>query len=74
MSKLQTLNYDKWIRNSLIFLAPLMIMYLLNVQALVLKDGLQTADFALDDKMVGAMMLYLINVALDFFKKYTQAS
>lgn len=73
MNKFQTLNYAKWLDNSLIFIAPLAIMYLLNVQGLVSRDGFQVADFALDDKMVGAMTLYLINIALDFFKKYRSA-
>ena len=74
MNRFKILNWEKWVNNSLVFLAPLMIMYLLNVQALVTKDGFQTTDLALDDKMVGAMMLYLINIALDFFKKYRQAN
>lgn len=74
MNKLKTLNYKKWIDNSLTFLAPLVIMYLLNAQSLVTKDGFQASDFYLDDKMMGAMILYIINIALDFFKKYKQAN
>mgnify|MGYP003353343703 CR=1 FL=1 len=72
-TKLITLDYTKWVNNSLVFLAPLAILYLLNVQSLVAINGFQTSDFVLDDKMVGAFTLYVVNVLLDFFKKYKNA-
>lgn len=73
MTKFRTLRWRKWVNNSLIFLAPLGIMYLLNVQNNINSNGYQITDLYLDEKMVGAMMLYVINVALDFLKKYISA-
>ena len=61
---------DKWIDNSLVFLAPLAILYLMTIQGRIQEGGISLSDFYLDEKMVGAMSLYVINVLLDFFKKY----
>jgi len=61
---------NKWIDNSLVFLAPLAILYLMTIQGRIQEGGISLSDFYLDEKMFGAMLLYLINVLLDFFKKY----
>jgi len=61
---------NKWIDNSLVFLAPLAILYLMTIQGRIQEGGISLSDFYLDEKMVGAMSLYVINVLLDFFKKY----
>ena len=67
---LSTQKLNKWINNSITFLAPLAILYLITIQNRIQTDGVALEDFYLDEKMVGAMLLYLINVLLDFFKKY----
>lgn len=61
---------NKWIDNSLVFLAPLAILYLMTIQGRIQEGGISLSDFYLDEKMIGAMSLYVINVLLDFFKKY----
>ena len=61
---------NKWIDNSLVFLAPLFILYLVTIQDRITTDGISLSDFYIDQTMFGAMLLYLINVLLDFFRKY----
>jgi len=61
---------NKWIDNSLVFLAPLAILYLMTIQGRIQEGGISLSDFYLDEKMIGAMSLYVINVLLDYFKKY----
>jgi len=63
-------NLNKWKNNSLTFLAPLFILYLVTIQGRIQENGITLDDFYLDEKMIGAMSLYVINVLLDFFKKY----
>ena len=70
MKRLDEQKLNKWINNSLTFLAPLVILYLVTIQDRILKDGISISDFALDQTMIGACSLYIINVFLDFFKKY----
>ena len=67
---LSTQKLNKWANNSLTFLAPLAILYLITIQNRIQTDGVALEDFYLDEKMIGAMSLYVINVLLDFFKKY----
>lgn len=56
----------QWIHNSIVFLAPLAVIYFTKVSA-SLEDGFSLSDFIPDPSIVG---LYLANVALDFFRKY----
>ena len=58
----------KWVRNALIFLAPVGLVYL-GVVAGKLQDGVQLADFAVTPAIQGAIALYLVNTATDFFRK-----
>jgi len=63
-------KYNKWLNNSLTFLAPLFILYLITIQERIMSNGISINDFQIDETMAGAMSLYLINILLDFFKKY----
>lgn len=74
MKRLSEQNFNKWINNSLTFLAPLGIMYLVTIQERITTDGISFSDFAIDNTMAGAIALYLINVLLDFFKKYKDSN
>lgn len=71
--KLLSLDWNKWINNTLVFTAPVAILYLIFIQAEIRKDGIQWEDFKPSAEVAGAMVLYLTNVLLDFFKKYRQA-
>lgn len=58
----------KWGKNALIFLAPVIAIYLVFVQA-NLADGYNLSDFVPNPIVIGAMLLYAINSILDFFRK-----
>lgn len=69
-----TLNREeakRWISNTLVFLAPVLLIYFGSVAPL-LQDGLNVSDFAITPMVGGAMALYIINVAMDFLKKLSQ--
>jgi hypothetical protein len=63
-------DVSKWLKNTLIFIAPVALIYLGSV-SLQLEDGLQATDFAINSAVAGAMTLYVVNVLLDFFRKLT---
>lgn len=71
MNRLKILDWNKWGHNTLTFLSPLAILYLVSVIGSVQSDGFQMADFAPSEVVVGAMMLYVLNTALDFFRKFS---
>lgn len=58
----------KWLQNSLIFLAPIALIYLAFVSD-NLNDGLNAADFIPNNAILSMMVLYLVNVCVDFFRK-----
>lgn len=61
----------KWGKNTLIFLAPVLIIYLASIIPSIQEDGLQVADFAISASVSGAMVLYVINVVIDILRKLT---
>ena len=65
-------DWNKWRGNTMTFLAPLGVIYF-GFFIANLTDGFQLVDFVPDQITIGAMMLYLGNVALDFFRKYVPA-
>lgn len=66
--KLNSADLAKWSHNTLVFLAPLGLIYLGSVQP-NLADGFAWSDFALTPMVSGALALYIVNVILDLFKK-----
>lgn len=71
--KLLKLDYKKWTNNMLVFFAPLIVLYLLFVQANVQSDGFQVSDFTPTSEVIGGMILYTINVLMDFLRKFKAA-
>ena len=59
---------SRWLRNALIYLAPLGVLYLIFVQANI-GDGFQWSDFKPSDQVIGGGFLYLINTTLDYLRK-----
>lgn len=57
-------------RNALIFFAPLAVIYLSFVAAEIEKDGFTWEDYKPNQVVIGAIMLYIVNVLLDFFRKW----
>lgn len=56
-------------KNALVFLAPLVVLYLTFVIA-NMQDNFALSDFVPNNATVGAMVLYVLNVFLDFFRKF----
>ena len=59
----------KWGVNAKVFLAPLALIYLPFVTANIQLDGIQLSDFQPNQVVIGAMVLYVMNIILDWFKK-----
>ena len=70
MNRLKLLDWNKWLNNTLVFLSPLITIYLVSVVAGIEGDGFQTTDLMPSSVVVGAMALYVLNTLLDFFRKY----
>jgi len=68
--RLSKFDWVKWRKNTLVFVSPLAVLYLLSVIANINADGISLADFHINPALMGAMVLYVLNVALDFFKKF----
>lgn len=72
MTRLQNLDWCKWGKNTALFFAPVALIYLFFVQA-NLGDGFTVEDFVPSQTVIGSMVLYLINVIIDFIKKFVSA-
>jgi hypothetical protein len=74
MSEKYTLNkedFKKVLNNAVVFLAPLLLIYLGSVISNI-GDGFALTDFIPDNIVIGAMVLYLLNAMTDVLKKYSQ--
>lgn len=67
--RLSGTDIKKWGRNTLVFSAPVAIIYLTSIVGPVQENGLQWSDFTVTPMVSGAMVLYVINVLLDVFRK-----
>ncbi len=65
---LNTTDAKKWVKNTIVFLAPLFLMYFASITALI-QDGLALSDFKIQPLVAGAMVLYILNVVTDLLKK-----
>lgn len=65
-------DLDKWLINGLVFIAPVMVIYILFVIANINTEGIQWSDFVPNNFVIGSMTLYVLNIALDFFKKLSK--
>lgn len=66
--KLTRSKKQKWLKNTGIFLAPVVVIYLVFTQT-NLQDGFDWNDFAPTKEVVGAMCLYVVNVGMDYLRK-----
>lgn len=69
--QLGTVGLKKWVTNLLKFSAPLALIYLGYVYLQIQGNGFQVTDFVPDQAVIGALMLWILNAALDFFRKLT---
>lgn len=67
--RLNNTDIKKWWKNSLIFIAPVALIYLTSVATAIGDLGFQVSDFKITSVVAGAMVLYVINVLLDVFRK-----
>ena len=61
-------DLQRWGKNALLFISPVAVIYFAFVGN-NLQDGLNWNDFIPNATVQGAIILYLINTGLDFFRK-----
>lgn len=61
---------QNWVHNFILFLSPLAIMYLVSVIAAFQSNSVALSNFVPNELLRGGMILYVLNAALDFFRKY----
>jgi hypothetical protein len=66
---LTNLNTTKWIKNTLLFLRPVILIYLGYVSTNLGIDGFEPLDLLPNAFVLGGMVLYLVNVLTDFLQK-----
>lgn len=72
--KLNKADIQRWLKNLLVFLAPLAIMYLLQLSG-SLQNGVLTWESLIPTTTtLGAIQLYVVNGLLDLLRKFTDAS
>lgn len=69
---LNSIDFKKWLKNTLIFLSPLGVIYIGFVINNVNNDGLSLSDFKINQIVAGAMVLYVLNVLFDLFTKFAK--
>ena len=70
--KLNLADAKRILNNALTFLAPLAILYLVSVINIIQESGVSLGAFKLTPAVIGAITLYVLNVALDFFRKLSK--
>lgn len=70
---LKTIDFSKWVSNTIDFLAPVGVIYLGFVATQIADAGFVLQDFVPSNFVLGAMVLYIINVVLDFLRKRAKA-
>lgn len=63
-------DLQKWFKNSVVFAAPLLVIYLTFVSGQIQIDGIEPSDFVPSNELLAMLVLYIINVLLDFFMKF----
>lgn len=71
---LNSTDIQNWAKNLLVFLAPVIILYLTSVLAVVQFPGhvVKLVDFIPNSVTVGGIVVYLLNGIIDLFKKLIQ--
>ena len=61
---------NKWIVNTLIFIRPVILIYLGYVSANIgIHNGFYLVDLIPNEFVAGGMVLYLVNIATDYLRK-----
>lgn len=67
--ELSKVDVRKWLWNLVIFLLPVLLVYLAFVQG-ALQDGFDGSDFVPTREVVGAMILFVVNALTDIVRKF----
>lgn len=70
---LNAADVQRWIANLIVFIAPVLLIYLLAVIATINSSGVSLASFAPNALTVGAMVLYILNAVVDIIRKFVSA-
>lgn len=63
-------DLESWGKTALLFIAPVAILYFTFVIEQINVDGFQPKDFIPNVLVQGAMIVYVLNEILAFFKKW----
>lgn len=66
-------DLERWGKNLLVFLAPLAVIYLLQVYSVLQSRALLLNDLVPSQVTQGALELYIVNALLDLFRKFTDS-
>lgn len=72
--KLTKTDQTKWIKNTVLFSAPVALIYLGFVQTGITTDGFQWSDFIPNEFVIGSMITYLISTTIDLIKKFISST
>ena len=65
-------DIKRWLNNTLIFISPVVLVYLASVTKSITEDGLSLSSFKISSIVAGAIVLYVINVLTDLFRKLSK--
>ena len=68
--QLRSEDWKRAFHNSLIFLLPLLAIYIAFVTNNIRTDGFAWSDFIPDLIVIGSLILYVLNVMMDLIKKF----
>ena len=65
-------DYQAWVKNALWFTAPVILIYLVSVSLLVTEPGhiMKLVDFVPSEATKTAIVVWILNRAIDFFRRY----
>lgn len=65
-----------WLKNLLIFVAPVLLIYVLAVTGIITGHNgvVALSDFVPNGVTVGAMVLYVLNAVIDILRKFSGTS
>lgn len=60
----------RFLKNTLVFIAPVGLIYLVFVGNNLQVDGVSLSDFVPNQLVLGSIVLYVVNVTTDFLRKF----
>jgi hypothetical protein len=65
-------DYQAWVKNALWFTAPVILIYLVSVLTLITQPEhtMRLVDFVPSEATKTAVVVWILNRAVDFFRRY----